>query len=68
MTIKVLDEIKDTGSKEEVDAYFAALEREYPQLTEAMRVMNVSQQQYIVALQALKQPASTSTSSTRLSL
>jgi hypothetical protein len=66
--MNALNEITDTGNKEQVEAYFAVIEREYPQLTEAMKVMNISQQQYIVALQALKQPASSSASSTRLSL
>jgi len=48
--------------------FFAWLEREYPQLIEAMKVLNMSYSQYFAALQALNQRSSISTSSTRLNL
>ena len=54
--------------EQELKAYFAALEREYPQLIEAMRVMNISYQQYLTALRLLQQQPSFSTSSTKLTL
>lgn len=58
----------DLHSEEEVRAYFAYLERECPQLVEAMRVLNISYQQYLVAVRALNQQSSFSTSSTQLML
>jgi len=58
----------DIRNEEELRAYFALLEREYPQLIEAMRVMNMSYQQYLAVFQALNQRSSVSTSSTRLAL
>jgi predicted patatin/cPLA2 family phospholipase len=58
----------DVRSEQEVRAYFEQLEREYPQLIEAMRVMNISYQQYLAALRALQQQSSFSTSSTQLTL
>lgn len=47
----------------EVREYFARLEREYPQLIEAMKVMNISYQQYLTALLALTRQQSFSTGS-----
>lgn len=55
-------------NEEELKAYFARLEREYPQLIEAMKVMNISYRQYIAALQLLQQQPTFSTSSTKLTL
>jgi len=57
----------DPHNEAELRAYFERLERDYPQLIEAMRVLNISYQQYLASLQALNQRASFSTSSTRLS-
>lgn len=56
------------NDENEVRAYFTRLEQEYPQLIEAMKVMNISYQQYLAALQALTRRASFSSSSTRLTL
>ena len=61
-------QLVDPHNEEEVRAYFARLEREYPQLIEAMRVLNMSYRQYLTALQALNQRSSFSTASTRLAL
>jgi hypothetical protein len=58
----------DPHNAEEVRRYFTALEREYPQIIEAMRVMNISYPQYLAALQALYQTSSCSTDFTRLTL
>lgn len=58
----------DPGNEDQVRAYFARLEREYPQLIEAMKVMNISYQQYLAAMRAMNQQSSISTSSTRLTL
>jgi hypothetical protein len=58
----------DPGNGEQVRAYFARLEREYPQLIEAMKVMNISYQHYLAAMRAMNQQSSISTSSTRLTL
>ena len=55
-------------NEEELKAYFARLEREYPQLIEAMKVMNVSYRQYLTALQLLQQQPTFSTGSTKLTL
>lgn len=60
--------IADLRDEDQVRAYFGRLEREYPQLIEAMKVMNISYQQYLAALHALNQRASFSSSSTRLTL
>ena len=58
----------DLHNEDEVRAYFAYLERECPQLVEAMRVLNISYQQYLAAVRALNQQSSFSTSSTQLML
>jgi len=58
----------DPRNEAELRAYFERLERNYPQLIEAMRVLNISYQSYLAALQALNQRASFSTSCTRLNL
>ena len=62
-----MNPVLDIRNEEELRAYFARLEAEYPQLTEAMKVMNMSYRQYLLALQAMSQPSSISTSSARLS-
>jgi hypothetical protein len=61
-------QVVDLSNEDEVRAYFERLQREYPQVFEAMRVMNISYRQYLAALQALNQRSSVSTNSTRLSL
>ncbi len=66
--MSTLSHIVDPHNEEQVRAYFARLEREYPQLIEAMRVLNISYRQYLAAVQALNQRSSVSTSSTRLNL
>ena len=58
--------ILDIHNEAEVRAYFTRLEREYPQLIEAMKVMNISYQQYLAALHAMSQRSSFSSSTTRL--
>ncbi len=58
----------DTSNEAEVREYFARLEREYPQVIEAMKVMNISYQQYLEAVLALSRQPSLSTSSARLTL
>jgi len=63
-----LQNVVDTDNEEELKAYFAHLEREYPELIEAMKAMNISQQQYVIALQALRKQSSYSSSSASLNL
>lgn len=53
----------DPHDDAEVRAYFARLEREYPQLVEAMKVMNISCQQYWAAMRAMNQQSSISSGS-----
>jgi hypothetical protein len=60
-TIEVSDE-------KQVRDYFARLEQDYPQLIETMKVMNVSYQQYLAAMQAMNQRCYISTSSAQLTL
>jgi len=61
-------QLVDPRNEAEVRAYFERLERDYPQLIEAMRVLNISYKQYLAALQALNQRSSVSTSTARLNL
>ncbi len=61
-------QVVDLSNEDEVRAYFERLQQEYPQVFEAMRVMNISYRQYLAALQAMNQRSSVSTNSTRLSL
>ena len=63
LAMSTMPAITDVRNEEELRAYFARLERDYPELVEAMRVMNISYQQYLAALQALHQQSSISTSS-----
>jgi len=58
----------DVSNEEQVRDYFARLERDYPQLIEAMKVMNISYPQYLAAMQAMNQRPSISTSSAQLTL
>jgi wyosine [tRNA(Phe)-imidazoG37] synthetase (radical SAM superfamily) len=62
-----LEPVNNLGDETEVRAYFEQLERECPQVVEALRVMNIPYRQYLAALQAMKQPSSVSTSSAKLS-
>ncbi len=58
----------DVRNEEQVRDYFARLERDYPQLIEAMKVMNISYPQYLAAMRAMSQQSSISTSSAQLTL
>ena len=57
----------DLRNLEQVNEYFNRLEQTYPQLIEAMRNMGISNQQYLLAMQALNQRSSVSTGSTQIS-
>jgi len=59
-------QVLDVRNEAEVREYFARLEKEYPQLIEAMRVLNISYQQYLAALSTLNRQASFSTSTARI--
>lgn len=59
-----MNPIVDARNEQEVRDYFARLERAYPQIIEAMKVLNIPYQQYLAAIQALQQRSSFSTSST----
>ncbi len=58
----------DLRNVEQVNEYFNGLEQAYPQLIEAMRVMGISNQQYLLAMQALNQRSSISTASAQILL
>ena len=58
----------DLRNVEQVNEYFNRLEQAYPQLIEAMRVMGISNQQYLLAMQALNQRSSISTASVQIPL
>jgi hypothetical protein len=58
----------DVSNEDELRAYFQRLQEAYPQVYEAMQVMNISYRQYLAVLQSLNQRSSISTNSTRLSL
>lgn len=58
----------DVSNEDELRAYFERLQKDYPQVYEAMRVMNISYRQYLAVLQSLNQRSSISTNFTRLSL
>ena len=58
----------DLRNVEQVNEYFNRLEQSYPQLIEAMRVMGISNQQYLLAMQALNQQSSVSTASAQIFL
>ncbi len=60
--------IPDVQNEAEVREYFARLERDYPELIEAMNVMNISYRQYLEALLALSAQTSLSTGSALLML
>ena len=56
----------DLQNPDQVKEYFAALERHYPEIVEAIKVMGISYEQYLITLQSMSQQASYSTSSTRV--
>lgn len=62
-----MNPVLDVRNEEELRTYFARLEAEYPQLADALKVLNISYRQYLLALQSMSRPTSTSTSSTLLS-
>ena len=55
-------------NEQELREFFARLEKEYPNLIEAMKVLNVSYQQYLALLEAATQPGTVSGNSARLML
>lgn len=59
MTLPTLD-IRD---EESVRLYFERLESEYPEMIQALRVMNISYQEYLAAILAMNQQSSFSTTS-----
>lgn len=67
-TLPLPPQVTDVTNEDQVREYFERLKRDYPQVFEAMEVMNISYRQYLVALQALNQRSSVSTNFTRLSL
>jgi cell division septum initiation protein DivIVA len=54
----------DLYDEQQVRDFFARIEKEYPQLIEAIKAMNISYQQYLTSLQALNRHSSFSTGST----
>ena len=58
----------DLHNVEEVNEYFANLERNYPQLIEAMKVMCISYQQYLLAIRSLSPHSSFSSNRTEIFL
>ena len=66
--MSTVPQVIDLKNEEELRAYFERLQEDYPQVYEAMRVMNISYRQYLAVLQSLNQRSSISTNFTRLSL
>jgi hypothetical protein len=58
----------DVSDEEQVRDYFARLEQEAPGVIEAMNLLNISYQQYLVGLLALNQPVSSSSNTAKLNL
>ena len=58
----------DLHDAQQVKEYFARLERDYPQIIEAMNVMGVSYQQYLVAIRSLSPHFSFSSNHTEITL
>lgn len=56
----------DVRNAEQVSAYFTTLERNYPEIVEAIRIMGISYEQYLIALQSMTQQSSFSSSTTRI--
>lgn len=59
-----MNPIVDPRNEQQGRDYFARLERAYPQIIEAMKVLNIPYQQYLATMQALQQRSFFSTSST----
>ena len=55
--------IVDLRDEESLRLYFARLESQYPEMIEALRVMNISYQEYLAAILAMNQQSSFSTAS-----
>jgi hypothetical protein len=55
--------VVDIRDEESVRLYFEQLERQYPEMVKALRVMNISYQEYLTAILALNQQCSFSTAS-----
>jgi deoxyadenosine/deoxycytidine kinase len=53
----------DIRDEQSVRSYFEQLEREYPEMIETLRVMNISYQEYLAAILAMNQQSSFSTAS-----
>jgi hypothetical protein len=58
----------DLHDAQQVKDYFARLERDYPQVIEAMKVMGISYQQYVTAMRSLSPHSSFSSNHTEISL
>jgi hypothetical protein len=58
----------DLHDAQQVKDYFASLERNYPQVIEAMKVMGISYQQYLTAMRSLSAHSSFSSNHTEISL
>ncbi len=58
----------DARNEAEVRLFFEELERAHPELIAAMRVMNISYYQYLIALQAADQGTTLSSASAPLTL
>lgn len=58
----------DLHNQQEVDEFFAYLKREHPQIVEAIEVMGIPMQNYLMALQSIRQQTSISTGSTQIFL
>lgn len=56
-------ETLDLTNQAEVEGYFARLRGQYPELVEAIEVMGIPYQQYLVALRFMSQPRTVSTTS-----
>ena len=63
-----LPQITDIRDERQLSAYFTKLAEEFPEIVEALRVMNISYRDYLAALQALNRQSSVTTSSTKLRL
>jgi short-subunit dehydrogenase involved in D-alanine esterification of teichoic acids len=58
----------DLHDAQQVKEYFASLERNYPQVIEAIKVMGISYQQYLTAMRSLSPHSSFSSNHTEISL
>ncbi len=58
----------DVRDRAQVDEFFTRLEQLYPDVVRAMKLINMSQEQYLAILRATKPSVSLSTSSARIEL